>query len=269
MTRQYDFVLGMGTTCHCSQALREAGLQLTSLPFDWVGGPELRKKAEFMVAGFPGWFEAGTLTQIDSPYTTARTTAWSDKWGFTPVHDFHRGTPFDEERPKVMAKYRRRIDRMFRLLDASERVLVVYIESPGFPTTSIDEMKEARRLLGGRWPRARFDFLCLKESEGRSLGDAEESEDDGIRIVSCDYRESGGKGKVWVGDVKALARWFAGEYSVRDYRTDEERKSWRRKARQTKYAALNASGLVDYMLTKWRYKLYRHLHKKLSKKGLV
>jgi len=263
--RTYDFILGMGPSCHCSQALRAAGLQLLSLPFDWVGGPALPTKAQHMVESFPGWFGPGTLKPIAAASKTQLTTALSDCFGYTPVHDFHHGVPVEDERPRVLAKYRRRIERMERLIESSSRVLVAYLEMPGFPPAAVADPQEVRGILAARWPRVAFDFLVIRNAEGPAA-DADE-EEGGVRIVTRKYLTSGGP--VPVAAVDGLAAWLKGEYAVKDYRTETERRDHRRKVRQRKYAELHASNLWDYCWTRLQYKLYRHLHKRLACKGIV
>ena len=263
--REYDFILGMGGSCHCSQVLRAAGLQLLSLPFDWVGGPAMPVKARHMVDDFPGWFEPGTLTLVNSPCMTSLKTAWTDCYGYLPAHDFHRGVPMDDELPKVRAKYRRRIERMNRLIGASSRVLLVHVEMPGFPTVADGHPGEVRRILRTRWPGVRFVFLIIRNCEDGVIAD--EDRLDGIRIVRRNYMRTGDTAPT--ADVDGLATWLKGEYSVKDYRTPAERRDRRRKARLTKYAGFNATGFWDYLCARLQYKLYRHLHKRLVRKGVV
>lgn len=260
----YDFVLGLGTTCLCSQALRAANLQLTSFPFDWVGGRELSVKARHMVEGFPGWFEPGTLTLIDSPCKTALTTAWSDTLGYTPVHDFHRGIPLEEELPKVRAKYRRRIARMERLLNQSRRVLLVCVDMPNYPVSTPEEAVKARQVLQERWPKTEFDFLFFKNGKSPTV-DAPST--DGIRIVTLPYLS--GEANTATDGVEVIAAWLRDRMRVRDYRTSDERRTWKQKVRQRKYGEYNAKSFWGYCLTRWQYKIYRSLHKRLSRKGVI
>lgn len=263
--RNYDLILGMGMDCRCSQTMRAAGLQFLSFPFDWLRGPSLPERAHHMVDDFPHWLNPETLKPVDSPHTTALTTIWTDCFGYTFVHDFHRSVPMDEELPKVRAKYRRRIERMKRLIGASSRVLLVCVEMPGFPTVAEEHPGEVRRILRTKWPDVQFDFLIIRNCEDGAVAD--EDRPDGIRMVRRNYLRTGGTAPA--ADVDGLAAWLKGEYSVRDYRTPAERRDRRRKARLTKYAEFNATGFWDYFRLRLQYKLYRHLHKRLVRKGVV
>ena len=124
-----------------------------------------------MVDDFPNWLNPETLKPIDSPHTTALTTIWTDCFGYTFVHDFHRGVSMDEELPTVKAKYRRRIDRMKRLIGASSQVLLVCVEMPGFPTVAEGHPNEVRRILRTKWPDVQFDFLIIRNCEDGAVAD--------------------------------------------------------------------------------------------------
>ena len=183
MKKKYDVIFSMGAACSCSQALREAGLQFASFPFDWVGGPGMSFKAQMMVDDFAGWFAPGTLTRIEAPkFSTC--TWYRDKFGFTPLHDFPVEVPLEERLPVVQAKYRRRIDRFTRLLDAARRVLVVHVESEGFTTSSVEDAVNARKTLARRWPGVAFDMLVVKYREGVPLSRRSDETGDGWLLAS-------------------------------------------------------------------------------------
>ena len=266
MKRKYDVVFGMGAACSCSQALREAGLQLASFPFDWVGGPGACFKAQMMVDDFAGWFGPETFTRLEPPKFS--TAAWyRDKFGFTPIHDFHADVPFDEELPKVREKYRRRIDRLARLLDAAKRALVVYIESDGFETASVEDAARVRETLAGRWPGVAFDVLLMKYREGVPFSRRIDESGDGWRLVQYDFKDRGEE--EWRVDWRQVARWMKGEYEVADYRTADEKSQWKRLSRKQKYAEFKAANWWDYTVTKVQYKMYKHLRTRLDRKGVI
>ena len=255
----------MGAACSCSQALREAGLQFASFPFDWVLGPGICVKAQMMADDFAGWLEPGSFTRLQEPKFS--TSAWyRDKFGFSLVHDFHVAVPFDEELPDVRAKYRRRIDRLSRLLDAAKRVLVVYIES-GDDSCQVEDAAKMRAILARRWPGVAFDALLMKHRVGLSFSRRNDASGDGWRIVQYDFKDP--KEEEWRVDWHQVARWLKGEYEVVDYRTAEEREQWKLRARKRKYAEFKATNIFDYMATKIQYKIYKHLRKRLDRKGVV
>lgn len=266
MKRKYDVIFSMGATCGCSQALREAGLQLASFPFDWIGGHDICSKAQLMVDDFPGWFEPGTLTRIETP-KFSKCDWYRDKFGFTPIHDFPANVPLEDVLPKVRAKYRRRVDRLSRLIDGASRVLVAYFETAGREKASPEDVAEMRSILARRWPGVAFDALILKFAEGVPLSRRKDESGEGWRAVSYDYKDR--KEEDWRVDWRQVGRWLKEEYEVVDYRTAEERAQWKAASARKRYAEFKATNWWDYAVTKIQYKIYKHLRTRLDRKGVV
>lgn len=264
--KKYDVVFGMGFACSCTQALREAGLQLASFPFDWVGGPGIGFKSRFMVDDYRGWFEPGTLEPMETPKFSGN---WfcKDSFGFTPIHDFAMNRSIEEQLPQVHAKYRRRIDRLSRLLDEAKRVLVLYIEVPNSAPADPAEVAGARATLNERWPGVTFEFLLFRYREGLALEAREESTGDGWRLVTYDYKDR--KEDEWRADWHQIGAWLKTQYEVVDYRTSAEREQWRKAQRTADWGRYHATSWWDYQLTKFRYKIYKHLRTRLSRKGVI
>ena len=263
---KYDVCFSMGATCGCSQALREAGLQLASFPFDWIGGPGICTKARLMADDFPGWFEPGTLTRLETP-KFSKCDWYRDKFGFTPIHDFAANVPLEEELPRVRAKYRRRVDRLSRLIDGAKHVLVAYFETAGRETASLEDVAEMRSILAGRWPGVVFDALILKFAEGVPFSRRTDESGDGWRIVSYDYKDRNEED--WRVDWRQVGGWLRNEYEVADYRTDAEKSQWKALARKKMYSEFKADNWWDFQVTKLQYKIYKHFRTRLDRKGVI
>ena len=263
---KYDVIFGMGYACSCTQALREAGLQHASFPFDWVGGRGIRFKAQLMADDFPKWFEPGTLTRMPDQKFSFH-AFYRDIYDFTPIHDFSANVPLEEELPKVHAKYRRRIDRLARLLDGAKRVLVVYIETLTSAKSDPADIPEVRSTLARRWPNVKFEFLLLRFGEGVPFAERAEETGDGWRLVTYDYKDR--KEEEWRADWHQIGHWLKTQYAVVDYRTEAEREAWRQSRRHADWARYHATSWTDYLMTKMRYKIYKHLRTVLSRKGVI
>lgn len=263
---QYDLIISLGTMCSCAQALRTAGLQFLSMPFDWVGGPGVLFKAQMMRDDFAGWWDAEGWTKMPDP-PHSMNPWWKDKWGFTPGHDFHNGISFEEELPIIRARYRRRIDRMNRIIGASHRVLLVYIETPRYDVVEPGECARARKALNERWPNVSFEFLVLKHEEGVAFDRRREERGDCWRIVAYDYRNYREEG--WFADCHEVAKWLRKDYSVADYRTDEERKAWKTRPKKDEYARYNVHNVFEYLYVKIQFKIFKHLRTRLERRGVV
>lgn len=156
---KFDFVVGIGSACIASQALRDAGLQYASYPFDWMSGPAFGQRIHTVCSGFEGWFRQEDLEFAGNPngfthdsYRNRATNA------FYP-HDFEIGRPFDESYPAVKEKYDRRIGRLYASIRRSKRVLLVWLENPADDDRPSDaEVQEARRDLARSW----LDYLLVR-----------------------------------------------------------------------------------------------------------
>lgn len=60
----FDVIVPFGTSCMCSDILREQGLQMYSYPFDWVGGGTLETRTNILVNDFKDWLNYDDLVQI-------------------------------------------------------------------------------------------------------------------------------------------------------------------------------------------------------------
>jgi len=267
MKQKYDLIFSAGSSCACSQALRHAGLQHISLPFDWAGGRCLRDKADRLQEDFAGWFERDTFELVTVP-KFGRTTYWRDKWGFVPIHDLNTSQPLEQQLPAVQEKYRRRIRRLYRLLSASHRVLVVNLDDPLFLPGTEEDARRLRDVLSQKWPNAQFDVLLVKDERGRALADRKDSADGGLRVVTFDCLRFDEQPQ-GVLDYRKVGDWLASEYDVVDYRTPEERKQAKRKRRMAEYAKMGAKSFWGYHWNKVQYKLYKHLKKDLERRGVA
>jgi len=267
MRQKYDLIFPIGASCGCSQALRHAGLQHISLPFDWTAGRDLSTRADRIREEFAGWFERDTFELVTVP-KFGHDTYWRDKWGFVPLHDLNTSQPLESQLPAVRAKYERRIRRLFRLIAGSRRVLAVHLDDPLFVPANADDARHVHDVLSAKWPGTEFDVLVLKNERGRALADRQETSGEGWRIVTFDclrYDEQ----PQGVLDYRKVGDWLATEYDVIDYRTPEERRQASRKRRAAAYAKMGAASFWGYCWNKAQYKLYKHLKKDLARRGVA
>jgi len=265
--RLYDLAFSVGATCRCSMSLREGGLQYQSFPYDWTGGPTVNQKVELLCRDFDGWLVRENIVRYGE---FNHSCCWRDKvLGFFYIHEFTDKKPFNEQFPVVRDRMFRRARRLTKLLATSKRVLVVFLETPEFGRESVGALAEARTKLQARWPGVTFDMLFLQHEDGLRRRHYKESERDGVRSVRFDYRDRCQAKDEWMADHVEVGKWLASQYAVADYRSSAERKQWAARRRQATLARFAASGWVDYLITKYRYKLYVHLRKRMEKKGLV
>ncbi len=109
--KKYDFVFGLGYACACSQSLRSAGLQLLSLPWDWVTsdiktpGPDLQQRVDIIASGFAWWFEEEDLKFVRKNPESGKDLYINKRTKIIYPHDFPPDIPLHEAYPAIKAKY--------------------------------------------------------------------------------------------------------------------------------------------------------------------
>lgn len=267
MKRKYDFIVGIGGACCTTQSLRNAGLQYASFPWDWIAFSDIRTRARQVEEDFANWLPREALTGMDDSRFSAGYVWRNERTGMVFAHDFHKNRAFEEEFPEVSEKYRRRQEHLGRLISAAKRVLVVWVDVSLCPRATDADREYVLDIFRRKWPAVEFNLLTFTFEKGRPLADMLDEEVGSVRKVTFDYQDH--KEQIWVADDKLLGNWLKAQYEVVDYRTDEERKSWHRRARQKRYARYNAKGFWDYFFTKISYKIFSHLRKRLARKGLI
>ena len=247
----YDLIIGFGMACSCSQSLRKAELQFLSFPFDWVVPDndhfegDLPRRADIVCAEFADWLNAEDL-EYRGPHINGMDHYLNRRWGFVHLHDFPQGVPLEESLPSVAGKYHRRTARMLELIRRSRRVLVVRLDRPDRKhSTPVSDCRLARQALMRKFPGTAFDFVLIQQDECVR----DETPEEGVRLLSFDYlnRTPGADRSQPV--FSAVVNALKSRFRVRDYRTADERRQWKRAKRLKRYAKLGAANALQY---RWR-----------------
>jgi len=233
MKKTYDLVFGLGPACSCSQTLRRAGLELLSLPFDWVGYTtdamilypgDMPRKVNDICARFDRWFEredfeyAFRKADGQSIPHNRRTT------GIYP-HDFHSADELERNFDRVRTKYARRVARFLALLEKSKNVLIVRLDAPpGTPPTPDDDCRYVRRKMAETFKGTNFDIVHFRCEKGRSFADRIDREiEPGFREIAFDYHDYTPGKPFYEVKLDETAAAICRHAAVRDYRTSVER----------------------------------------------
>ena len=224
--RIYDFVFGLGQSCACSQALRVAGLQYASFPFDWIGGPTLREPVRVIVSGFKGWMRRDAFMHIGDRLHPQGRIYRNVETELIYSHEVPLGGSMDESYELMMKKYARRIRRFQRMMSGRKRILVVRLAVPGLAEELDSDLIDARRELTAAYPEASIDILYLVNRKGVSWA-RERRAGKGVVVAELDYMEKGvSDPNPLVPDLGALESYLR-TYSCLDYRTRRERSSFK------------------------------------------
>ena len=223
-SRKYDLVVPMGQSCSCTQALRVAGLQWLSLPFDWVGGPKWIEQIRIMEEGFEDWMNLSAFMHIGDRRHPQGRIYRNVETELIYSHEVPIGSTLKEEYDRISDKYARRIRRFKRLLRNSRSVLAVRMSVPGLPVESDEELIMCQQRLSNLCGKATTELLYLVcrsgcyEAREREVGEH-------IRVVELDFGEKNVlHPNPLVPDINVLEK-YLNRYSCRDYRNEIERRS--------------------------------------------
>lgn len=262
MKRKYDLAFAMGRACSCSQALRAAGLQFASFPFDWaepLGPDSLEVLVETIYSDFANWFEKEDLVcpskDEQATWDSSEADAYhNQRTGFLFPHDFARGSELDRDYDEVAKKYRRRIARLYELIKSAKRVLLVRMDTPALKfVTSANVCVDARARLMAKFPGVAFDFIYLTIDPSRPFARRlEEEVSEGVTHVAFDYACHRPEAPGYMTETHQVAKVLHARAKVRSYLTREERRNYVMKRRQARWAKYGAKSFWGYQLARIR-----------------
>ena len=267
-SERFDFVFSLGAACSGTETLRAAGLQYASFPFDWLLGPGPADRVKMMAGEFSGWMDsAEDFEEISNP-DAFRHAPWRNRrTGYSYMHDFDQGVPLAEQLPAVREKYARRIDRLLKLVRRSRRVLVVWTGDPRDGIRlSEGEIGACLEMLRTKFPGVEFRMFVFECVSGIPHSDPEVSCSSESVRVAFDYRVPDA-GNDWAIRQELLLPYLA-RYSVADYRTPELRRAHARAERARDRERFPSKTYAGYLMTKFMFKLYKHLKKTLERRGV-
>lgn len=267
---RYDFAFSMGAACACSQALRRAGMQYASFPFDWANTREMAMRTQILLDSFADLMPLEDLEYVGPNPSNDKDIYINRKTGMTFLHDFPKGKPIAECIEAIREKYRRRAARLHGLLERGGSVLMLFLGIPNRDPIPDGEFIEARRRIAEKYPCADFDFLVISQKNDLAFTPSlVRKVAEGVFRADFDYRidkpgsENIGNEKIVASVLKRLIK------GVRDYRTEDERRRYREVKRKQGFELYRASTHWELIRNRFYYKLMRHFQHRLERKGFV
>lgn len=205
-SNSYDLIISLGAACSCTQALRACELQNFSYPFDWVCGTKFIDRISILTNEFKDWFNIEDLEFME--YCELRDIYHNKKTGMIFNHDFPRYSVLETDYKKVQKKYNRRIKRLFRLIQKSNRILFVYIDTPD----NIDKLQDNSVLVNGynllnqNYPSKDINLLYLNCGQEPFH---EEQITNKILKITFDYKSTDDKAYKWDVNTDLLEELFS------------------------------------------------------------
>lgn len=269
----YDLVFSLGYDCNASLALRRAGLQFYSYPFDWTTRAPLSARVKALASGFRPRLELQDLEDLGGAsfdrFSVQHHVVVDRATDLEFRHDFPLEQSLAEALPAVSGKYARRATRLLDALRTAPRVLAVFSVGFRHEELPIAELEAAYDALAKAFGPGRIDVLGICDDQPDTSHEPvwARSRDGHVRRVSLAFGFHSAQG-FEVRD-KALARFLQSFLNVPDPRTPEERKTHAALERSRLYQKYHASSWGELMANKFLFRLHRKLTKKLQKKGLL
>lgn len=270
-SRCLDFAFCLGSSCTATDVLRQAGLQLGTFPLDWIGRLGVSARTDLIVGGFKDFLRADRLKLECTGDDGCHLRYVDTERGTAFFHDFPVGKPLEESFPEVRAKYDRRIARFLRHLQAAKSVLVVWVgdfrdERDGISSSNA-EFSDCLDRLEKRFPGTSFSTLVFDQAEAGAAPQERTVIDGRIHRMAVDYRDWEQGSESWALRTDRLLPYLA-QFTVRDYRTAEEKRAYHRAQCRAKYAKLHVKSWWEALIVGFQYRLFRHLQKRLGRRGI-
>jgi hypothetical protein len=267
--KEYDFIFSLGASCAVSMALRDAGLQFASFPFDWIGSPGLLADVEMVESDFARWFEREDLKlwdvrheegAIQRVYKNMRTN-----FGFP--HEFTNAFRFETGYEKTKEKYDRRIARFTKTLGSCRKALGIYLEVATRRRLPDDALSEARRRLAAKFPGLSLDLVYFCEDPSHRKPEIV-SEKDGVTVVGAHYGKFLGGRPMHTVDRSEIVGFIRENYTVAGHDIAAEKARYEAEQKRLRKNHWG-KGRVERWINRKLFKTYRRLQDYLIEQKLV
>ena len=186
---KYDLILSIGQACSCTEVLRKACLQFYSYPFDWLYGSNFTERIKLLCNNMENFTNKENLEYIQDIKSTSRRLFRNKVTDISFNHDFEIYRPLDETYPEFEKKYKRRIERMYKQIDKSNKILFVYLQTPNDSNElSEEELINGLNLLKNKLGGSRVSLLYLYSDSNRQYENRQvKFLNEDLTIVKFDY----------------------------------------------------------------------------------
>lgn len=156
--KSYDQAVSLGYGCQVAIRLEHNGFRTLAYPFDWVHTP-VDSLLKFIANKGANFLDADKIASTGAyPGDPSRLQVIDLVYGITSYHDFLT-TPYFGNYLEVKAKYDRRVQRFFELLESNQKILFVRQKATRAEIEYLDEV------LRSSYPRLSYTILALHDTE--------------------------------------------------------------------------------------------------------
>ena len=191
---KYDLIFSIGAACSCTEALRENALQYESYPFDWLFGSSCLDRMDILISRFERWINYEDLIKLDYTNGDKKNPCDVYKNTYNSIvfnHDFPENIPLSESYNQVKQKYDRRINRLINNIKQSNRILLVYIETPNAEEKLANYIELEKKLseLNSVYSDKTFDLLyCTNDMTFNPMEYNTDIISSNITIITGNYK---------------------------------------------------------------------------------
>ncbi len=188
--KQYDLVISLGFGCPTAGALKESKITEKSYPLDWSGcdgdaSEQLLRKCNLIKNHFENAFNIEDFIEYSLNTDPDARCVKNVKTGLHYWHDFPWKKSVQDFFPEFVAKYQRRVKRLYDDVEAAKNILFVYQDDTG--VLPIKAITESINILKNSFPQKNINMLVIL-----SIATSEQTECaelnlniDNVRVLTC------------------------------------------------------------------------------------
>lgn len=182
----YDLAIPLGLNCSAAAQLRQRNLRLASFPFDWLStydhADPLDLPLKSMENHFSEWLKHENLDgerYASFGKQDLHFPVYDSGSGYLFLHDFTSPHPTAEETEQVRAKYSRRIERMYKMIEEAQRIL--FVVSARENQLSMEKLRQTYGRLKELFPSKTLALVAFTQEAPEDRTESElDANNDGI-----------------------------------------------------------------------------------------
>lgn len=171
MSENFDYIIPLGENCQTGISLRSLMLRKEAFPFDWHGVRDFSiageggfsKKIDMICSHFERFFNRDDYEEFFETWETEHRLILNKHTGLQFLHEFPKEISISDYFPKFEIKYRKRIERLYSVLNNHVSILFVFIEF--FAHLTDEEIIASYQKLTKNFPIPKIKFLIIKNQK--------------------------------------------------------------------------------------------------------
>lgn len=213
LKNEYDFIFSLGAACSCTSILRQIGVQFESYPLDWLYGGGLEIRTELLINNFKDFINLEDLKPVGQRLNPEPCDIYANmKNKIVFNHDFPLNGNLEKDYFEIKEKYDRIITRLFKNIENSNKICIVYIETPNTKPEKSHKLKRiiksCYKKIANRWSDKQIDMVYLRSKKPLLFNKKMEYLGKNVMLGSFNYRNPDLSTEPYVVDNELLCEIF-------------------------------------------------------------